>query len=101
MVENKEKVLNLIGLSKRAGKIVTGDDTVMAKLRGKKLDAIFIACDASPRTIDKYDKKCFFYNCLMINIFNQNELSKAIGKENIKIIGLSDKGFFEAIKKLI
>lgn len=98
---NKEKVLNLIGLAKKARRTAVGDDTVIVALRGKKLKIVFIANDASERTIDKYQKKCFFYNVEVNNAYNSNELSQAIGKENIKIIGITDQGFYEAIKELI
>lgn len=98
---NENKILNLIGLAKKAGKAVVGDDTVMMSLRSNKLKIVFVANDASARTIDKYEKKCFFYNVEVNMAYNSNELNHAIGKENAKIVGITDNGFHKAIKELI
>lgn len=94
----KQEILNLLGLSKRAGKIVSGEDSVLISLQKKKAKLVFVASDASLQTIDKFDKKCFFYNVKMIKDFNSEEISNAIG-QNRKVISLIDEGFAKAIKE--
>ena len=94
----KQEILNLLGLAKRAGKIVSGEDSVLISLQKKKAKLVFVASDASLQTIDKFDKKCFFYNVKMIKGFNSEEISNAIG-QNRKVISLIDEGFAKAIKE--
>lgn len=59
----------------------------------------FVATDASDATYDKIDKKAYFYQVPIINKYSTEELSKALGIEVIKIIGISDLGFAKALKR--
>ena len=93
-----QKVLNLLGLAKKAGKLITGEDSVIMGLQNKSIKMVFVANDASSQTLDKFDKKCFFYNVECITCFSCDELSSAIGADR-KIIGLTDAGFTKAIKE--
>lgn len=97
---SKEKKLNLLGLANRAGKITTGEDLVIKSMQHGKAKIVFVASDASSATIDKFDKKCFFYKVPCILDFDTDELSRAIGKPMRKIIALTDKGFCDAFKKI-
>lgn len=96
---NKTKVLNLLGLARRAKKIIIGEDMVLSFLQDKKLYIVFVASDASKKQIDKFNKKCFYYNVEINNDFTCNELSHAIGSPMCKYIGVIDQGFFNALKR--
>lgn len=97
---SKEKKLNLLGLALRAGKIVSGEDLVIKAMQQKKAKLVFVASDSSASTLDKFDKKCFFYNVEVIFDFDTDELSKSIGKPMRRIIAMTDKGFCEAFKRI-
>ena len=90
------KVLNLLGLAYKAKKIINGEENVIFALKSGKCKIVFVANDASLKTIDRIDKKCFFYNT-MIN----RELSRAIGRPLVKILALTDQGFYEALVKIL
>lgn len=96
---DRTNVLNLLGLARRARKLVAGEDTVIRYLKDRKIKIVFVASDASEKQIDKFDKKCFFYETKMNNEFTSSELSNAIGKQNIKILGITDQGFLDALNK--
>lgn len=96
----RQKVLNLLGIASRAGCIVTGEDNVAIAMSKNKLKIVFVAKDASERTIDKFDKKCYFYKVVCSLEFSSEELSSALGKPR-KIIAVSDKGFYDAIERLM
>lgn len=49
----------------------------------------------------KLIKKLIFNQVPIINKYSTEELSKALGIEVIKIIGISDLGFAKALKKEI
>jgi ribosomal protein L7Ae-like RNA K-turn-binding protein len=91
------KVLSLLGLAKRAGKVIVGTDAVISKLQVNDLHLIFIAKDSSLATIDKIEKKAFYYNVRIIKSFTSDEISNAIGSNNNKVIGISDSGFAKAM----
>lgn len=93
------KILNMLGIARRAGKLVLGTDSLINAFPSKKVKLVFIASDASEQTIDKFDKKAYFYQVRIINKFNTEELSKALGVTSIKVIGLLDEGFAGAILK--
>ncbi len=93
------KILSLLGLAKRAGKVIVGTDAVISKLQENKLNLIFVAKDASLATIDKIEKKAFYYDVKIIKSFTSDELSNCIGSNNNKVLGLSDKGFADTIIK--
>lgn len=87
------KVLMLLGLAKRAGKVVVGTDAVISKLQGNQLKLIFVASDSSLSTIDKLEKKAFYYNVKVIKSFSSMELSHCLGTLHNKVIGITDEGF--------
>ena len=60
------KILNYLGLSKRAGKLVQGTDAVLKNLRSRKTNIILVASDASVATREKVNKKGMFYNIPVI-----------------------------------
>ena len=93
------KILSLLGLAKRAGKVIVGTDAVISKLQGNDLHLILVAKDASIATIDKIEKKAFYYNVKIIKSFTSDELSDAIGSNNNKVLGIADLGFSKAILK--
>lgn len=93
------KVLSYLGLSKRAGKLVQGTDAVLKNLRSKQTHLMFVANDASIATIEKVTKKGMFYNIPVIKNYSTDELSRAVGEENLKVIAINDIGFTKAILK--
>ncbi len=98
---NKEKILNLLGLAYRAKKIVNGEENVLKALKSGKCKIVFVANDASENTIDKFDKKCYFYQVEMNNDFSTEELSKCIGRSLVKIMTLTDQGFYKSLNELL
>ena len=104
MEENKEnrrvKILNLLGLSQKAGYLVSGNDSVIAEMRKGKIKIVFVASNSSNKTIDSFKKKCYFYKVLVNFDYSEEELSSAIGK-NRKIIGLNNDKMYAAIEKLL
>ena len=88
------KILNLLGLAKKARKLVLGTDTSVAMLKSNKLTLLVIATDASDSTYDKLEKKAYFYHK-----FTTEELSNALGVNQVKVIGITDAGFASAILK--
>lgn len=96
----KEKIQNLLGIATKARLIVCGEEQVIDSVRKNKVKIVFVASDCSDKTIDKFNKKCFFYNIELCLLLNSIELSDCIGKTR-KIIGITDEGIYKSLKKYI
>ena len=99
-MQNRQKAINLLGLAQRAGKLITGTETVIAKLNKGKITAVIMTCDVQDNTAEKVDRAARKDNIPMITMFTAIELSKAIGKKR-KVLGLTDVGFTKALIKKI
>lgn len=98
MVNNK--ILGLLGLSAKAGKICFGSDSVENEIRKKKVNIVIVARDSSERTRNKFEKICNENNIRMIIADTIDNISKAIGKSNKAIIGIKDKNIANQIEKI-
>ncbi|AIM25155.1 YlxQ-related RNA-binding protein [Melissococcus plutonius] len=97
---NDQKILNLLGLATKAGKIVTGEELTIKDIRNQKTALVFIAKDASKNTKKKLADKCIYYHIPINEQFTQLEISQAIGKVRM-IVGMNDQGFTKKIKELM
>ena len=62
-----DRVLQYIGLTRKSGKLVIGTDSVIKSLQNNKIKLILIGSDASSSTLDKMEKKAFFYHIPLWN----------------------------------
>ena len=95
-----KKILGLIGLSAKAGKISFGADSVETQIRKRKINLVIIAENSSERTKDKFKKISQENGIPYIIIGEIDELSKAIGKSNKAIIGIKDLNLSKEIQKI-
>ncbi|HEN0238972.1 TPA: ribosomal L7Ae/L30e/S12e/Gadd45 family protein, partial [Streptococcus agalactiae] len=56
-MNNSEKVLNLIGLAQRAGRLITGEELVIKAIQNQQVSLIFLANDAGPNLTKKVTDK--------------------------------------------
>jgi ribosomal protein L7Ae-like RNA K-turn-binding protein len=94
---NKEKVLQNLGLCKRANKLVSGEEHVLEKIKTNKAVIVFLANDAAKNTTKRVTDKANTYQVTLNTDFNTEELNKAIGTENRKVIAITDKNFSKMI----
>ncbi len=82
-----------IGLAYRARKVVLGTENTIEHLRKKKVFVIILANDASLLTQKKIKDKAKTYDTPVIDDLSAFQLSNAVGKNDIKVIGITDQGF--------
>ena len=92
--------MNLLGLCQKAGKLVSGSEIVSVGTKTKKVKLIILAQDSHADTTAKIFKVGKQNNVLVINEFNSNEISQAIGKKR-KVLGITDTGFCKALLQKI
>lgn len=88
--------LNTLGLAYRAKKIVLGEE-VLNQIKLVKL--MIISSNISDKSRERFLKKCHYYNIDYIDEFDYETISKALGKENVKVVGIVDEGFAKSILK--
>ena len=97
MIDNK--VLGLIGLAMKAGKVCFGADSVEENILKKKVKLLIISQESSERTKNKFINICEKYKIPVIIDGDIDTLSKTIGKNNKAIIGIKDINFAKSIQK--
>ena len=91
--------LNNLGLAAAAGQIISGEDKVIEKIRSKQAFLVFLAKDSGNSTSKKIKDKTSFYNIKLNEEFTSEELSHAIGKTNIHVIAVMNRGFANLLEK--
>lgn len=94
----KDKVLSLLGLARRANRLIFGE-VILEKIRNVRF--MFIANDASIKTKERYLKKCNYYRIPYADSYSSDELALAVGRNNVKTIGITDEGFARGLIKEI
>jgi ribosomal protein L7Ae-like RNA K-turn-binding protein len=93
----KHKALSLLGMAMRAGKLVTGDETVLKSVQQGKAKLVIAAGDASDNTKKKFRDKCATYNVKLVEAFDRITIGDAIGKSERVLIAVTDAGFSKSI----
>lgn len=97
----ENRILGLLGISMKAGKVIFGTDACIEKIGKKKVDLIIIAEDASERTKSHLQAICEKNNISIVVYSNIEKISKSIGKVNKAVIGIREKNLANQIKQLI
>lgn len=84
---------NNVGLAARARKLVIGTESTLLALRKGRLSLILLASDASGLTKKNIHDKAKHYQVDVLEHYSASELSHAIGRHDIKVIGVTDQGF--------
>lgn len=98
---NEEKIKALLGFAQKAGKIISGDDMVIAGMKKKQIFFVVLASDAS----DSVKKEVLYYiekyQVPYVIGFAKAELGLAIGKSPRAVLGVTDKNFAVGMQKNI
>lgn len=95
------RVMSLLGIARRAGKLAMGNDMVNDCIKNGESRLILLASDISPRTAkniefiaNEYEVKVMYLNESM------DEIGVAIGKR-IGIVSVNDAGFAKKVCSLM
>lgn len=98
---SEAKILQLLGLAQRAGRIVSGEELVLDTVRSNKCKLVILAIDGSDNTKKKFYDKCDSYGVKLIELADRYKLGSAIGKEKRVVIGIIDQGFAKKVQELL
>lgn len=92
------KLLNMLGLARRAGKISQGAFICGKTIKSGMAQLVILAEDASDNTKKSIKNSCDFYNAKLIEYSQMSELGHAVGASAPRsVISINDKNFAKAI----
>lgn len=95
-----DKVLSMIGLAKKAGKISNGAPNCEKAIKSKNSRLIIVACDISDNGKKAITDCCKYYSVNYIEYSDKYTLADCIGSSGVcTAISVNDDGFAEAISK--
>lgn len=90
-------ILQLLGLSQRAGKIASGEFMTESSVKEGKAELVIVAQDASERTKKQFNDMCK-YNKVPYRVYGQkDEIGHCIGKEFRASLAVLDQGLAKQI----
>ena len=98
-MKNNNKVLSLLGLATKAGKVASGEFSTEKSVKTGKGFLVLVADDASQNTRKKFQNMCDFYEVPIYFIANKEELGRFSGKEFRASLAVQDENFAKAMLK--
>ena len=96
-MENRKRILNLIGLATRAGKTVSGEFSTEKAVKSGSL--VIVSEEASENTRKLFTDKCTYYKVPICYFGGKGELGHAMGKEMRASLAVTDESLAKAIVK--
>ncbi|MDR2025241.1 MAG: ribosomal L7Ae/L30e/S12e/Gadd45 family protein [Hungatella sp.] len=100
-MNDRQKILNLIGLATKAGKTVSGEFMTEKSVKTGKASLVIISGEASENTKKMFTNMCTYYNVPICFFGGKDELGHAMGKEMRASLAIVDHGFAKAVVKLM
>jgi ribosomal protein L7Ae-like RNA K-turn-binding protein len=94
---NTQKLMSLLGLAQKAGKIVSGDFAVQGAIKSGKARLLILATDASESTKKEYKYQAESRNIAIYCALSKEQLGGAIGKALRAAVVITDEGFTKPI----
>ena len=98
-MKKNNKVLSLLGLATKAGKVASGEFSTEKSVKTGKGFLVLVADDASQNTRKKFQNMCDFYEVPIYFIANKEELGRFCGKEFRASLAVQDENFAKAMLK--
>ncbi len=98
-MDNKRKILNLIGLAMKAGRTASGEFSTEKAVKNGKARLVLVAEDASENTRKMFSNMCTYYRVPVCIFGKKDELGHAMGRESRASLAILDDGFAQALVK--
>ena len=95
-----DKLLNLIGLAQKAGRLAVGEEPTGAAARARDARLILVAADAAENSVRRVRHFADAGQCLWCRIgADKDALGRAVGRSSCAMLAVMDIGFAEAVAK--
>lgn len=92
--------LQFLGLAKRAGKVLEGYNKCEESIKEHNVYLIILSEDVSSNTLNKFLNYGNKYSIEVIKKYSEMELGYAVGRQKIKVMGITDKNMSEKLISL-
>ena len=92
-----DRVLSMIGLSAKAGKVKSGEFAVEQAVKSSKAYMVIVAEDASENSKKSYRDMCAYYEVPLFFYGNKEELGASCGKEFRASVAIMDENLAKAV----
>lgn len=99
----QKKLGGMLGLARKAGKIIYGTDRITEYIRNKPVPIVLLASDISDNTRKRIENCCKYYKTQFSNLnMTMDTLAHFIGQKSVvSAVSVTDKGFAAAILEII
>jgi ribosomal protein L7Ae-like RNA K-turn-binding protein len=95
------KLLGMLGLARRAGRLTYGFDAVLKDIAGGKAEVVMLTADAAPRTVKNIEEACkSFGTDVFLVPCDKLALGHAIGRGETAVAAVTDKAFSLKVKEI-
>jgi ribosomal protein L7Ae-like RNA K-turn-binding protein len=98
---NEPKLISLLGLAQKAGKVASGEFAIEKAVRSGKAKIILIAVDATMNSKKNYRDLANYYQVVCYEVLSKDQIGTAIGKSPRAALTIIDSGFGKAISELL
>ncbi|OQY08613.1 MAG: 50S ribosomal protein L7ae [Marinitoga sp. 4572_148] len=101
----EQKIVNLLGFASRMRKIIFGKDNIREYIRNPKRrnKFVIIASDVGQSIREDTIKRCQSHDVpyVVLKNFTKEQLGRALGKEEISVVGVLDENIVKGIKEVV
>ena len=97
-MDNMDGILSLLGLAKKAGRLVSGEEPVGGAARAHDARLILLASDAAENTVRRAKHFAEAGACLCARVpADKDALGRAVGRSSCAMLAVTDIGFAETV----
>ncbi len=93
------KILSMIGMAMKAGKVVSGEFSTEKAVKTGKAFLVIVSEAASDNTKKMFRNMCSYYEVPMYIYGTKEDLGHSMGKEFRASLAVTDEGFAKSIEK--
>ena len=98
-MDNRQKILNLIGLATKAGKTASGEFSTEKAVKSGKAHLVIVSEEASDNTKKMFTNMCTYYKVPYFEFGSKEELGHILGKQMRASLAVIDENFSNALLK--
>ncbi len=96
-----DRLLSMIGMCRRAGKLTAGFDTVVEGVRTGSITSVFYACDVSAKTVKELNYVCGQENVPTIPLPVTMDEIRSMTAKRLGIFAVTDAGLRRKISEMV
>lgn len=97
-MNNQDRVLSMIGLAKKAGKVAVGSFLAEKAVRDGNAYLLVVSEDAAQNIKKKFTNSSAYYEIDYMEYGTKETLGHFTGYDNIAVVAVTDAGFAKAIE---